>query len=281
MKDVVIIKSNGAKEVFNEYKLVRSLKKSGAQEEEIRKTVDFVLANLKPEMTTSDIYALAFKNLNSHKERNPNAIRYSLKNSVMELGPTGFPFEKFVARIFRELGYEALTGVMVKGHCIEHEVDVLAYNATEVICIEAKFHNEPHLRSDTKVALYVKSRFDDLIGEKIKIKDEYKHITKGILVTNTNFTNTAYHYVSCVGTYELMSWNKPEEKNLLGYIQEFKLYPIGVVPELSQKEIDALVEKHILTCADLAANPQVLDEIDMKKSKQELVLETIKEICNC
>jgi hypothetical protein len=281
MEDIVIVKSNGAKEVFDGHKLTRSLKKSGASKEEIDQTVDFVISNLKSEMTTSDIYALAYKNLNSHRERNPNAIRYSLKKSVMELGPTGFPFEKFVGRIFNQLGYKALTGVMVQGHCIEHEVDVLAYNDTDVICIEAKFHNEPHLRSDTKVALYVKSRFDDLIGQKIQIGDQYKHITKGMLVTNTNFTDTAHHYVSCVGTYELMSWNKPHDKNLLSYIEEFKLYPIGVIPELSQKEINLLVEKDIMTCADLNANPQILDEIEMKKNKQEVVLEVVKEICNC
>lgn len=280
MSDIAIIKSNGEKEVFNDKKLIRSLTKSGATEEEIHYTVSFVKKKLKEGMSTGDIYALAYKNLNSHKKRNPNAIRYSLKKSIMELGPTGFPFERFIARIFKELGYQTTTGIMVQGHCIEHEIDILAHNGIDVVCIEAKFHNEPHLRSDTKVALYVKSRFDDLIGQKIKIGDEYKHITKGMLVTNTNFTDTAHHYASCVGTYDLMSWNKPKEKNLLSYIEEFKLYPIGVVPELSQKEINLLVERDILTCTDLHINPQILNDIEMKKSKQEIILDMIKEICN-
>lgn len=279
MNDIAIIKSNGEQEVFNEEKLIRSLNKSGATEDEIIQTVKFVKSKLKKSMTTSDIYALAYKNLNSHKKRNPNAIRYSLKKSVMELGPTGFPFEKFVARIFNELGYEAKTGIMVQGNCIEHEVDVFAYNATDVICIEAKFHNEPHLRSDTKVALYVKSRFDDLIGQKIQIGEEYRHITKGILITNTNFTDTAHHYVSCVNTFELISWNKPHDKNLLYYIETYKLYPVGVIPELTQKEINLLVEHNIMTCLDLHNNPNILNEIEMKKSKQEIILETVNQIC--
>ena len=281
MSDIVIIKSNGAEELFSEEKLARSLTRSGASSEEIDQTVRFVKSKIKQGMSTGDIYALAYKELNSHKKRNPNAIRYSLKQSVMELGPTGFPFEKFVARIFNELGYKTSTGIMVQGNCIEHEIDVFAYNETDVICIEAKFHNEPHLRSDTKVALYVKSRFDDLVGQKIKIGEEYRHITRGILVTNTNFTDTAHHYVSCVNTFELMSWNKPNEKNLLYYIETFKLYPIGVVPEISQKEIDLLVERNIMTCADLYKYPQILDELGIKKSKQEIILKTVEEICNC
>jgi hypothetical protein len=281
MSEIVIVKSNGAQEHFSEQKLIRSLKKSGASSEEIDKTVAYITSHIQDGMSTGDIYALAYKELNAHKERNPNAIRYSLKKSVMELGPTGFPFEKFIARIFNELGYTTSTGVMIDGHCIEHEVDVFAYNNTDVICIEAKFHNEPHLRSDAKVALYVKSRFDDLIGQKIKIGEEYRHITRGILVTNTNFTDTVHHYVSCVNTYELLSWNKPHDKNLLSYIEEFKLYPIGVIPELSQKEIDLLVQNDIMTCADLHKNPSMLDTLGIKKSKQEIILHTIKEICNC
>jgi hypothetical protein len=281
MSDIIIIKSNGREELFKEEKLIRSLKKSGASAEEIEKTVQFVKSKIRVGMSTSDIYALAYKQLNSYAKQNPNAIRYSLKQSVMELGPTGFPFEKFVARIFNELGYKTSTGIMIQGHCIEHEVDVFAHNETEAICIEAKFHNEPHLRSDTKVALYVKSRFDDLVGQKIKIGEEYKHITRGILVTNTTFTDTAHHYVSCVNSYELMSWNKPEGKNLLDYIEQFKLYPVGVIPELSQKEIDALVRNDIMTCADLNSNPDILSELGIKKSKQETILTTVKEICNC
>jgi len=281
MPEVVIVKSTGIEELFEEAKLVRSLEKSGATETEIAETVRFVKSKLKKRMSTGEIYSLAYKNLSTHRKQNPNAIRYSLKKSVMELGPTGFPFEKFVSRIFNEMGYTCKTGVMVQGHCIEHEIDVFAYNETDVMCVEAKFHNEPHLRSDTKVALYVKARFDDLIGQKIKIGEDYRHITKGLLITNTNFTDSAHQYVACTNTYELISWNKPNDKNLLYYIEKYNLYPIGVIPELSQKDIDALVARDIMTCTDLKNNPQVLDEVGIRKSKQAVILGTIKEICNC
>jgi hypothetical protein len=40
-----------------------------------------------------------------------------------------------------------------------------------------------------------------------------------------------------------------------------------------------LVEKDILTCADLNAKPKVLDEIEIRKSKQEVIMDTIREIC--
>ncbi len=281
MADLVILKSNGEKELFAQEKLTRSLRKSGASDDEIAQTVAYVIAKLKPNMSTGDIYALAYKNLNTHLKRNPNAIRYSLKRSVMELGPTGFPFEKFIARIFNALGYECKTGLILPGKCIEHEVDILAYNAEEVICMEAKFHNEAWTKSDAKVALYVKARFDDLIGQNIKLAGRDRTITKGILVTNTDFTDTVYQYVGCIGAFSLMSWSDPAEKNILNYIEKYSLYPIGVIPELSQKDIAMLVLKDILLCKELKNNPSVMDAVGFRKAKQQVILETINSICNC
>lgn len=280
MSDIIIVKSTGTEEVFDEKKLIRSLEKSGANEDEIMKTVSFVRAKLRGNMSTGDIYSLAYKNLNARQKNNPNAIRYSLKKSVMELGPTGFPFEKFLARIFSEMGYHCKTGVTIQGNCIEHEIDVFAYNNQEVICIEAKFHNEPHLRSDTKVALYVKSRFDDLIGQDIQVGSETRKITKGMLITNTNFTDTAHHYAMCVNTFTLMSWNKPHNESLLHYIETHKLYPIGVIPELSRKELEVLIQNDIITCIDLKNNPSILEKIGIRSSKRESIFRTLSEICN-
>ena len=44
----------------------------------------------------------------------------------MLLGPTGFNFERFVARILNEYGYRTRTDVLVKGRFATQEVDVIA-----------------------------------------------------------------------------------------------------------------------------------------------------------
>jgi len=77
-----------------------------------------------------------------------------------------------------------------------------------------------------------------------------------------------------------MSWSKPHGENLLHYIETHKLYPIGVIPELSQKEIDILVQNDIITCVDLKNNPTILDKIGIRSSKKNIILNTLKEICN-
>jgi len=52
---------------------------------------------MKDGMTTADIYGQAFALL--RKRHGPTAVKYSIRRAMLELGPDGFPFEKFVARI--------------------------------------------------------------------------------------------------------------------------------------------------------------------------------------
>lgn len=280
MSEIIITKSNGDQEVFDDSKLIRSLQRVQATELEIDRVLHHVRTRLRNGMTTRDIYSLAHNALASFQKKNPKAIRYSLKQSIMQLGPSGFPFEQFVARVYVELGYTCQVGVMVQGNCIQHEVDILAYKGDEVICIEAKFHNEPYMKSDTKVALYVKARFDDLVGQKISIDKKNKHITRGILITNTNFTDNAEKYVECTGGYDLISWNKPEKKGLLDYIQDYGLHPVTVIPELKKREITALLNQGVIVCSDIKKQKHVLTKIGIKHKRQHAIMETIDMLCN-
>ena len=50
----------------------------------------------------------------------------------MAFGPTGFPFEKLTAEILESMGYSTRTGVIVPGHCVKHEIDVIAANAGQI-----------------------------------------------------------------------------------------------------------------------------------------------------
>ena len=161
---IYITKNNGTKELFEEEKLIESLRNSGGSPALIEKVVDHIEKEMIEGMSTNDIYRHAFEVL--RRESAPAASRYSLRRALTELGPNGFPFEKFVAEILKAQGYETLTDQVVHGHCVPHEVDVAAWNADKLIMVEAKFHNEFGLKSDIKTALYIKARFDDLKTQK-------------------------------------------------------------------------------------------------------------------
>lgn len=273
-----VLKRNGEIEAFDKEKFINSLSKSGFTEEEINTAYSNIESSLYNEIPTDEIYDKALEELKKTNDIEP-VVNYSLRKAVMELGPTGFPFEQLVSRIFQEKGYKTETGVMIPGKCIDHEVDVIAYNEEELILVEAKFHNDQHTKSDTKVALYVKARFDDLFDSTISIggKDYKNH--KGILITNTGFTNNSKRYVKCVGTFEMISWTYPRGQGLLKMIEEVKIHPVTSIPQLSRAEKLELIEQGCIYCKDLLEDPTCLEKAKVTGSKREEVLGTAKLIC--
>jgi len=214
---IFIIKASGEHEPFDQEKLRASLIRAKATQETAEKVVSHVNAELYDGMTTTDIYKHAFSLL--HQWKKPSASRYAIRRAVMELGPTGFPFEKFVAEIFKANGFETLIDQEVLGGCVPHEIDVVAWNKKKLIMAEAKFHNQLGVKSDLKVALYVKARFDDLKENIFNYGGEDRHLTEGWLVTNTKFSSRAIHYGVCQGL-TMIGWNYPEKGNLQDMIEE-------------------------------------------------------------
>src|SRR3989344_2574060 len=138
---MLVTKADGEQEIFDPAKLEHSLALSGASSTMRAKVLAHVMHELKPGMMTEEIYRHAFDILR-REEVTPVAARYSIKRAVFALGPSGFPFEQFLAEVFRGHGWKAQTGVALNGRCASHEVDVLAEKDGKRIAIEAKFHND-------------------------------------------------------------------------------------------------------------------------------------------
>jgi hypothetical protein len=206
------------------------------------------------------------------------AVSYSLKRSLMSLGPTGFPFEQFIGEIFKAKGYKTLTDQMVQGHCVNHEIDVIAYNEDRLLMAEVKFHNELGLKSDLRVALYVKARFDDLKGVNFEYGGKNMHMTDGLLITNTKFTERAIQYGSCAGV-NLIGWNYPTKGNLHDLIQETGLHPVTCLTSLNVAEKKLLLDKQIVNCKSLMHNAPLLDEVIGDKSRIHAVLTEAGKVC--
>ncbi len=269
-----VVKADGTRELFDQSKLEMSLKRAGASSQTVSKIIEHVKVHYgKGDITTHEIYRHSFELL--HKDEKPIAIKYSLKRAIMELGPTGFPFEDFVAEIFRQKGFNAETGKVVKGFCVEHEIDVVAWNEEKLIMVEAKFHNEAGVRSDLKVALYIKARFDDLRKMKFNYGKE-RELDEGWLITNTKFTSTAIEYGSCQGGIKMIGWNYPPIGNLHDMIIESKLHPLTCLIGLNGREKKALLDKGIVLCKTIMENADILEAIGLTTTKQKIVLDEIE-----
>ncbi len=158
---VKITKASGESVPFSENKLRHSLQRSGATDSQIDFVVDQVNDLLYEGIPTGKIYRKAYEML--RKRSRSKAARYKLKKAIMELGPSGYPFEQFVGAIFEQQGFRSEVGVMVAGKCVAHEIDVLAHKNSKLILVECKFHNRPGVKCDVKVPLYIHSRFRDVV----------------------------------------------------------------------------------------------------------------------
>ena len=272
---ITITKADGTKELFEEAKLINSLENAGGDPEIIARIVKHVEKEMHDGMPTSEIYQHAFKLLHQHSL--PVAIKYSLRRALSELGPDGFPFEKYVARIFQEWGYETLTDQQIMGGCVSHEVDVVAWNKEKLVMVEAKFHNEFLLKSDLKVALYIKARFDDIKANTFNYGGSNRKLDEGWLVTNTKFTDQAIKYGECV-KLKMLGWNYPKDNNLQKIIESLHLHPFTCMISLSNVHKKNLLAKGVVLCRDLSEHPEYLKEIGMKEEEIARVKEELKNL---
>lgn len=275
VKTVTIIKASGAHETFDPEKLRFSLLNSGASAEATEDVLKHLLPELRDGMTTHDIYSHAFSILENISK--PVARRYSLRRSVMQLGPSGFPFEDFVAEILKAKGFECVTREVVLGGCVPHEVDVVAYNDKKLIMIEAKFHNELGTKSDLKVVLYIKARFDDLKHNVYSYGGKNRKVTDSWLITNTKFSSTAIHYAECENM-TLIGWNYPADNNLQRMIEEEGLHPITCLTTLSESEKKELLTARVVLCSMIKNKPDLLTQILGENFDIEPVMKEIGEL---
>jgi hypothetical protein len=278
INQIIITKASGEKVVFSEEHLKVSLMHSGANDDEIAEITEKIKAKLYDGMATKAIYKLAAKLLK--KSRTGSAAKYKLKQSLMELGPSGYPFEKFVGELLKKLDYKTSVQLILEGVCISHEVDVLAEKANEVNIIECKFRNRAGYKIDVKSPLYVQSRFKDIEAKFLETEGpSNKKVYKGWLITNTRFSLDALKYGQCVGL-NLMSWDQPKNHGLKELIDQAGLHPITSLTSLSKKEKQVLLNKNIVLCREILASEDSLNSLGMSSRKRKKILEECRMVCD-
>lgn len=273
---VQVTKADGSAEFFKVEKLRRSLRRAGATPDEVNTIVAQIMAELYDGMSTQEIYRRAFTLL--REQELPIAARYSLRRALFNIGPTGFPFELLLGRLFTAEGYSVRTGITIRGRCAEHEIDVAAFNATHSFVGEAKFHARPGIKTDLQVAMYSYARLLDLRDNRI-CQEDICAIKEFWLITNTKFTSAVERYSECVGL-NLLSWDYPRKNNLYDRLQRHRLYPITVLQHLTPGQTTVLIDRGIIVCQDLVDNPQVLRHLHLSERKQEAIVNEASAIVN-
>ncbi len=268
---ILVKKMDGVLEPFDIEKLKASLKNAGASERAVETISKHIESELYSGITTQEIYAHAFEIL-KHFEKKPVAARYSLKRAVFDLGPSGFPFEQFIAAVFKELGYKKVkTGLQMQGACAPHEIDFYAEKDGKNIGAELKFHNTPGFKTDLKVALYVWARFQDLLKANHKVDE-------GWLVTNTRFTKNVIRFAECAGL-KILGWDYPYGNGLLKIIEHSKVHPITALTTLKSAHKKMLIERDIVTCKQALKIIHDTGSLGIGITNLEEVIDELESLC--
>lgn len=274
---ISIVKSSGEKVKFSFEKLQRSLMRTGAEPAIVDTILKVVNDELYQGITTKELYNRAFALLK--KQKSYLASKYKLKKAIYQLGPTGYPFEHFIAAILKYSGYEVEVGKIVQGTCITHEIDVIATKNGETTIVECKFHRQQGQNCNVKIPLYINSRYHDVKTHWNANPKNDTTLKQGWVVTNTRFTTDAISYGTCCGLY-LLSWDYPKNDGLRDRIDRLGLYPITVLTVLTTREKQFLLSRNVILCRDLVRDVFYLDHLGIEQIRKEKIINEIKELCN-
>lgn len=250
MKLIYIINSNGQRELFSFQKVYRSARNVGASKQLARQIAGIIEKEIYPEIKTSEIFARVKELL--YQETPKAALIFNLKEGIRRLGPTGFPFEKFIGEIFKKLGFEIKINQHIPGFCLDdYEIDFVAKKENLIYVGECKYRNSPgdivHLRD----ALANYARFLDIMkGSYFEKEKKQNYEIKTIMVTNTKFTSQVVKYFSCMGV-GFLGWKSPKNNGLESLIEKYNLYPITILPSLKGYLENIFVSEKMMLVQDV------------------------------
>ncbi|NIS94793.1 MAG: restriction endonuclease [Nitrosopumilaceae archaeon] len=235
-----IIKADGRRVPFDPNKVIGTCIRAGASRKEAKKIAKNTLDLIENDFTTREVYKIVLNNISKIDGGRVIQHRYKLKESIMRMGPAGFPFESFISQILSNYGYN-IEGVRKKihGKCGRHEIDVVAKQKNKRYMVECKYHHRRGIHTSLKASLYTHARFLDL----------QKDFDEEILSCNTKLSKDALEYATCIGQ-NLLCWKHPNGKSLENMIDEKGLYPITLL-NLSKIELKSFSDIHFMIAKDL------------------------------
>ncbi len=258
-----VVKASGRKERFSVKKIETSLRRAGADAALALEIAHRLRDELPDGVTTAKIYSRLMELLSEHPGV---AQRYDLKRAIMRLGPSGYPFETYIARVLQEYGYSTRLRVKLRGDCATHEVDVVAEKGRTRAMVEVKFHNSPGTYIDLKEALYTYARFLDTRRR--------SRFTEAWLTCNTRTSAEARKYAECAGL-RLLCWKYPPGRGLEKLIDRRKLYPITALRDVDSTVVGAFSRAGYMLIKDLLEVPtgRLAERTGLPREKLEVLVE--------
>jgi len=265
-----VIKSTGALELFDHKKIYNTVRAAGASKKLASSAVKEVKSKFKKNSPSEEI----LKFLVDYLKQEPGVSqRYNLKRAIMALGPTGFPFEKFFARVLEYYEYKTTVDNKLNGKRIIQEVDIVATDTVKDIkwMVECKYHNEFGIITKLHPALYTYARFLDLKRYKFDFP---------WLVTNTRCSKDAIEYSKGVNL-KITSWNYPIKESLQVLVEKKQTYPITILTSVTNEEINKFYDANLVVAKDLLVEDlrELSRRVKIDEKRLGKIIEEVKDVC--
>ena len=178
----------------------------------------------------------------------------------------------FVRIVLAHNGFEVSPNKLLKGKCVEHEVDALAKKDGKTCFVEAKHHFSYHALTGLDESRIARAVLED-VTEGFTLGKTNTKIDGAMIVTNTKFSKQAKRYGECREILQI-GWNSPENHGLQTMIDKQMLYPLSCLKGLKVENRNRLVKSGIVLMKQLLeANPT---ELAKKAILTEAIVKSIR-----
>ncbi len=246
MLPVSVTKADGTRQLFDKEKIVRTCLRMGATRAVAESIAEEIETRMYDGIETKEILQIIFRQLRKRKPAVKHQI--DLRKALSLLNPAP-DFELFVQILLSEHGYEITPNQIIRGRCVEHEVDAIARKNGETYIVEVKHHFNHHTPTSLDVSRISRAVFEDVTeGYELGLND--LKIDRAMIVCNTKLSEHAKRYAECRGIYHI-GWSSPPTQDLQTMIEEKQLYPITYLRRLNRETRRKLVSNQIILLRQL------------------------------
>lgn len=243
---VWVTKANGTREEFSKWKIVRTCLRMGASQETAETIADEIESRLYDGIATRRILQMIYSRLRKCKPVMKLQIDLRRSLSLLRSAPD---FERYIQLLLSEHGYAVTPNQIIRGRCVEHEVDAVATKDGRTCIVEVKHHYKYHTPTGLDVSRISRAVFEDLT-EGHPLGHNNLKIDYAMIVCNTKLSDHAKRYANCRGIAHI-GWSSPKNQDLQTMIQQKKLYPITILKGLTPTTRNKLTSNDIILLKQL------------------------------
>lgn len=272
---VFVTKFDGTRQPFDRNKVIGTCIKKGVNRAAAETIADMVESKVYDGIPTKKILQMIFAALKPHRPAIKHQTNLREAISLLRSKPD---FENFVQLLLEEYGYKVIPNRIVRGKCIEHEIDAISSKNGEIILVEIKHHFDHHARTHLDVSRQVRATFEDLV-EGFGLGLNSVNFSKALIVCNTKFSEHARQYAKCRGI-AYIGWNSPPEHGLEQMIEEKNLHPITLIKGLDAKTEEKLGDNGVILVRQLIEHDinKLSRRTGIKKDKLAILMKKAREI---